>query len=66
MTKELWKAAPDGQIWACRHCSRSNKNRYKVGDESCFLNSELRAEDTNLPVLAEQAWKDLLRGFNDE
>ena len=27
--------APEGQIWLCPACGRTNKNRYKMSDSSC-------------------------------
>lgn len=33
--------APAGQIWVCGACGKSNVNRVRVGDESCFLNAVL-------------------------
>jgi hypothetical protein len=33
--------APDGQLWVCGACGKSNRNRVNVGDESCFLNAVL-------------------------
>lgn len=33
--------APEGQVWVCGACGKSNKNRVNVGDESCFLNAVL-------------------------
>lgn len=38
---ELEKLAPDGQIYLCGACGKRNKNKYKVGDESCYMNSVL-------------------------
>ena len=38
---ELKKHAPDGQIWLCGACGKRDKNKYKVGDESCYLYSVL-------------------------
>ena len=40
MPSEL-EDAPEGQIWLCGACGRRNKNRYKVGDVSCYINSVL-------------------------
>lgn len=28
-------------LWVCLACGRHNVDRYKVGDESCFLNAAL-------------------------
>ena len=33
--------APDGQVYVCGACGRSNKKAWEVGDESCFLNAVL-------------------------
>lgn len=38
--------APAGQIWVCGACGRIDKDRTKVGDESCFMNSVLCHEDS--------------------
>lgn len=43
-TFEPWEVkynAPAGQIWVCNACGKSNANRVRVGDESCFLNAVL-------------------------
>ena len=40
-----WKAeydAPEGQVWVCLVCGRSNRNRVDIGDEACFFNAELQ------------------------
>lgn len=45
-----WKKeyeAPEGQIWLCAACGRTDKNRANNGDESCFLNSILVFEQKN-------------------
>lgn len=44
MSDNNWEAeyeAPEGQVWVCAACGRSNRNRVHVGDESCFLNAVL-------------------------
>jgi hypothetical protein len=41
MPSELEKLAPEGQIWLCGACGRRNKNKYEVGDESCYMNAVL-------------------------
>lgn len=33
--------APEGQVWVCGACGKYSKNRYAVGDVSCFINSVL-------------------------
>lgn len=38
--------APAGQVYVCGACGRQNKNRTKVGDESCFLNAVLCLENS--------------------
>lgn len=38
--------APEGQVWVCGACGKYNKNRYAVGDVSCFINSVLCYEDS--------------------
>ncbi|MEN6532215.1 MAG: hypothetical protein ABFD89_01035 [Bryobacteraceae bacterium] len=43
-TDSNWKSeydAPEGQIWVCSACGKSNRNRVDVGDESCFINALL-------------------------
>lgn len=42
------RIAPEGQIWVCLACGKTEKDRYgtKDGwDESCMLNSALAYED---------------------
>jgi hypothetical protein len=46
MPSEPEKLAPEGQTWLCGACGRHNKNKYKVGDESCYMNSVLVYEES--------------------
>lgn len=36
--------AGEGQIWICRACGKSGKDRTRINDESCFLNAVLCLE----------------------
>lgn len=40
------KIAREGTIWMCGACGRSNKDRYQVGDESCYMNASLVLESS--------------------
>ncbi len=33
--------APEGQIWVCGACGKSNNNRTRFKDVSCFMNAVL-------------------------
>lgn len=48
MSKEEWSEgdAPEGAVWVCPCCGKYNKNRYRVGDESCYINAVLAYEDS--------------------
>lgn len=50
MSKKLEAMAPKGQVWVCGACGKYNKNRYEVGDVSCYLNSVLCYDDETLKV----------------
>ena len=40
------KLAREGTIWLCHACGKMNKDRYKVGDESCYMHAVLVREDS--------------------
>lgn len=48
MSEKLEKMAPDGQVWVCGACGKYNKNRYNVGDVSCYINAVLCYDDETL------------------
>lgn len=50
MKKQLNEMAPDGKIWVCGACGKYNKNRYSVGDVSCYVNSVLCYDDESLKI----------------
>jgi hypothetical protein len=33
--------AREGTIWMCGACGKTNKDRYQVGDESCYMHAVL-------------------------
>lgn len=39
--------APEGRVWVCNACGRSNPNRTRIGDESCFMNASLCMKRTS-------------------
>lgn len=47
---ELKEMAPEGQVWVCPCCGKYNKNRYNVGDVSCYVNAVLCHDDETLKV----------------
>lgn len=47
---KLQEMAPQGQVWVCGACGKYNKNRYRVGDVSCFINSVLCYDDKTLKL----------------
>jgi len=48
MNKKLEEMAPEGQVWVCSACGKYSKNRYGVGDVSCYVNSVLCYDDETL------------------
>lgn len=50
MKEKLEEIAPKGQIWVCGACGKYDKNRYRVGDVSCFVNSVLCYDDDTLKI----------------
>ena len=48
MSEKLEEMAPEGQVWVCGACGKYNKNRYAVGDVSCYINSILCYDDETL------------------
>lgn len=48
MSKKLEEIAPEGQVWVCGACGKYSKNRYAVGDVSCYVNSVLCYDDETL------------------
>lgn len=40
--------APNGAIWVCSCCGKYGKDRYTIGDESCFMHAVLCREDSLL------------------
>ncbi len=46
MKQALNGIAPEGQMWVCGACGKYSRNRYTVGDESCYINSVLCYEDS--------------------
>ncbi len=48
MSKKLEEMASEGQVWVCGACGKYNKNRYAVGDVSCYINSVLCYDDETL------------------
>ena len=37
--------APEGYVYVCLACGKFSNNQVRVGDEACFLNSNLYKED---------------------
>lgn len=48
MSEDGWSDgdAPEGAVWVCPCCGKYNKNRHRVGDESCYINAVLAYEDS--------------------
>lgn len=63
MSSETKHQAPDGAVWLCGACGRTDKSRYDVGDESCYMNAVL-VDETSIKrdafgtPYAADAWKE--------
>lgn len=50
MSNKIKEMAPEGQVWVCGACGKYDKNRYNVGDVSCYINSTLCYDDDTLKI----------------